>query len=153
MNLPTAISIALLSFLIWVFGSATVTSACTPAQRAQVIPVLSQVDAIGSTVAQAIAWCEDHGAEPADVLEALKAVSEKDPGTAAVVAHRILSKMSAKGVPIPPEIVALVQTAEGALAAQAIQDGMTRLSTGGAPNGASSSSTIPTPAPLPSSGL
>lgn len=117
---------------------------CTPADRQNLgVPTLSQIDAIGSTVAQAIKWCEDHGADPDDVLAAFKAISDKDPGTAAVVVHRILGKLVDKGVPIPSEIVALVQTAEGAMAAQAVQDGMRALS-------APSSSTV---APLPSSGL
>lgn len=105
------------------------SSACTPAERAAFgVPVLSQVDAIGATIAEAVGWCADHGATPDNVLEARKAIADKDPGAAVDVVRKMLEASAKAGEPVPPEVVALVQTAEGALAAQAIQEGMSAVS-------------------------
>ncbi len=112
---------------------AALSVACTPAERARLgVPVISQIDAIGSTLAQAVGWCEDHGADRAAVDDARKAIQEKDLGAAIERIHVILQKSAESGEKIPVEVVALVETARGALAAQAIQDGMRALSTGGA---------------------
>lgn len=102
---------------------------CTPAERRALgVPVLSQIDAIGSTLAQAVGWCEDHGATPETVLTARKAIADKDPGAAVDVVRAMLEASAKAGEPIPPEVVALVQTAEGAIAAESIQNGMRALS-------------------------
>lgn len=112
----------LLRMAVWVW----LLSGCTPTQRS--LPVLSQVDAIGATLAQAVGWCADHGATPENVLQAHKAIADKDPGAAVDVVRKMLEASAKAGEPVPPEVVALVQTAEGALAAQAIQDGMQAVS-------------------------
>lgn len=115
---------------------------CTPAQRAKLtVPTLSQIDAIGSTIAQAVEWARDHGVDDELALQALQAISDKDPRQALDITRKMLEALAAKGEPVPPGIVALVQTAEGALAAESIQNGMRALSAG------------KPPAPLPSSGL
>ena len=103
---------------------------CTPAERAKLaVPVLSQIDAIGATIAQAVGWCEDHGADEKSVLKALQAISDKDPVSAVEVVRGMLEASAKAGEPVPPEIVALVQTAEMAAAAEAVQDAMRALST------------------------
>lgn len=113
---------------------------CTPAQREKLaVPTLSQIDAIGSTIAQATEWARDHGADEKLALQALQAISDKDPKQAVDILRKMLEALAAKGEPVPPQVVALVQTAEGALAAQAVQDGMRSLST--------------SPSAMPSSGL
>lgn len=105
------------------------SSACTPAERAALgVPVIPQIDAIGSVLAEAVGWCADHGATPATVLEARQAIADKDPGTAVDVVRKMLEASAKAGEPIPPQIVSLVETAEGAIAAQAVQDGMRAVS-------------------------
>jgi hypothetical protein len=123
MNIPRQIVLAAL------MGSCSGSTACTPAERAALgVPVLSQVDAIGSTLANAVGWCDSHGASPENVLRARQAIADKDPGSAVDVVRGMLEASAKAGEPVPPEVVALVQTVEGALAAQAIQDGMTAIS-------------------------
>ena len=118
-------------------------SHCTPAQREKLaVPTLSLIDALGSTIDQAAEWARDHGADEQLVLETLQAVSDKDPRRAVTIVRKLLEALAAKGEPIPPQVVALVQTTEYALAAEAIQDAMRALS---APANSA--------APLPSSGL
>jgi hypothetical protein len=116
----------MLRILGWVF---LLSMGCTPAERAALgVPVLSQIDAIGSTLAQAVGWCSEHGASPESVLQARQAIADKDPGSAVDVVRKMLEASAKAGEPIPPDVVALVQTVEGALAAQSIQNGMRALS-------------------------
>lgn len=112
-----------------------VLTGCTPAELQTAkkvaiaeIPVLAQVDAIGAVIAQAVGWCEVHGATPDTVAEAKQAIANKDLPTAVDVVRKMLIANAAAGVPIPGDVVALVQTAEGAMAADGIEKGMRALS-------------------------
>lgn len=105
------------------------TSSCTPAQRAALhVPALSQIDSIGMTVARVAGWCEDAGA---DVSDARKALDEKDPYRAIEALRKSFALLATAGHPVPPEVVAAVNVAEGALAAQAVAEGMRALSRDG----------------------
>lgn len=105
------------------------TAVCTPAERAKLgVPILTQADAIAMTLAQAAGWCESHGADQAAVADAKKAIDEKDLARAVEVIRAILQKSAASGEKIPPEVVGFVDTAAGALAAEAVQNGMRALS-------------------------
>lgn len=94
------------------------------------VPALSMVDAIGRGVAHAVGWCDARGIEPVSVESARQALVEKDYGTALDLAARMISNARAKGDPIPEQVEVELRLAEGALAAQAIQDGMRALSGG-----------------------
>lgn len=105
--------------------------ACTPADRAG-IPVLSQVDAIGMGVSRVLGWCEANGADAERTERARQAVAERDYRAAVALAADVVRELRAAGQPVPEETEVMLRLAEGAMAAQAIQDGMRALS-GGAP--------------------
>lgn len=128
------------AWLVLLFVASVVTAlvsltGCTPAEFQEAkavvvaeVPVLAQVDAIGRVIAQAVGWCEVHGATPDTVVEAKKAIADKDLPTAVDVVRKMLIASAKAGVPVPADVVALVETAEGAMAAEGIQDGMRALS-------------------------
>jgi hypothetical protein len=101
-----------------------VAYSCTPAQRALMVPSMSKIDAIGIAVSHAVGWCEAHGADATAVSTARKALVDRDPGTAISVIRKMLEATAAAGEPVPPELVATVELAEGLLAAKALQEGM-----------------------------
>lgn len=101
--------------------------ACTPAQRA-LVPILSQVDAIGMGVSQVMGWCDKAGADRATLARAQQAVKDRDYAQAIVLASEMAAELRRHGEPIPDEAFVTLKLAEGALAAQAIQDGMRALS-------------------------
>lgn len=92
------------------------------------VPALSALDAIGRGVAHVVGWCEDRGIQPATVETARQAIADRDYPTALDLATRLVAAARAKGDPIPEEVEVTLRLAEGALAAQAIQDGMRALS-------------------------
>lgn len=103
--------------------------ACTPTQRAALgVPALSQVDAIGVALSHAVGWCEAHGADEEAIALARIAIAKHDTGAAISVVRKLLIASAAAGEPIPPEVVALVELAQGAMYSQAIQDGMRAVS-------------------------
>lgn len=110
------------------FGGAT---ACTPAQRAG-LPVLSQLDAVGMGLSQVLGYCEDHKADAAQIAAAYDALERKKHQEAVSIAAVLLRTIGEREQ-VDREVVALLKLAEGALAAQAIQDGMRALS--GPPGG------------------
>lgn len=102
---------------------------CTPAERAKLnVPVVSTIDAVGMQVAQVLGWCQAHGVDGQTLLDAKRAADEKDFGTALDLSRKILSKTAEAGEPVPKELVGIITTAEGALAAEGVQDGMRALS-------------------------
>ena len=114
--------------LRWILLSVAVQwGGCTPAERAG-IPVLSQVDAIGMGVAQIVGWCEKRGVEPETVASALKAAQKRDYRTALALLGDVVARSRAAGDPIPAEVEMTLRLAEGAVAAQAIEDGMRAVS-------------------------
>ncbi len=92
------------------------------------IPVLSTVDAIGRGVAHVVGWCEERGVEPATVASAKQAVADRDYRLALDLISRAVTASRKAGDPIPEDVEVTLRLAEGALAAQAIQDGMRALS-------------------------
>jgi hypothetical protein len=94
---------------------------CTPA-------MLSAADLIGRSAARVLGWCENApGAEPSRLAQARKAVDEKDYITAAMLLHQAVNDLRAAGTEPPPDIAGS-QMLLGALAAEAIQNGMRALS-------------------------
>jgi hypothetical protein len=92
------------------------------------VPSLEALDAIGLTVQQAARWAQDHGASATN-LEAVRAAFERrDPAAAVTVLRETFATIARNGYSVPPEMVALLDTAEGALAAQAVEAGMRALS-------------------------
>jgi hypothetical protein len=122
------------SMLAVLFAAACITlglatTRCTPAARQALgIPALSQIDSIGMTVAHVAGWCESHGATPANLDAARQAIQDRDAYRAIELLRTELGTLAKAGESVPPELVALLNTAEGALAAQAIGNGMRALS-------------------------
>lgn len=94
------------------------------------VPALTALDAIGRGVAHVVGWCSDRGIEPATVDSARQAIADKDYAAALDLAVRLVTAARAKGDPIPEDVEVTLRLAEGALAAQAVQDGMRALSGG-----------------------
>lgn len=92
------------------------------------VPVLSTIDAVGRGVSHVLGWCEERGIDPGTVQTAKQAVVDRDYGTALEIAKTLVQKSRAAGDPIPEQTEVLLRLAEGALAAQAVQDGMRALS-------------------------
>jgi hypothetical protein len=118
-----------------IFGAALVclcAVSCTPAERAA-LPVLSTIDAVGIEVSHVLGWCSEHDLSPDTIAQAQKAVSQKDYSAAVELTYELLQAASKAGDPVPKELVAALEVTRGALAAEAIQAGMSALSTGGAP--------------------
>jgi hypothetical protein len=107
----------------------SLTAACTPAQRAG-IPVVSQIDAVGMALSDVLGWCDSHGADKGGLAEALRALQREDYSTAAAQTA-VLMRDVGEREHVPRDVVAMLRLVEGALAAQAIQDGMRALSGGG----------------------
>lgn len=98
------------------------------------VPMLSQADAIGRGLAHVVGWCDDRGIQPSTVAMAKQAIDERDYALAFELATRIVTASRAAGDPIPEQVEVTLRLAEGALAAQAIQDAARALSSdAGAP--------------------
>ena len=93
------------------------------------VPVLSTIDAVGRGVSQVLGWCEERGIDPVAVAAAKQAVVDRDYGTALELAKALVQKSRSAGDPIPEETEVVLRLTEGALAAQAVQEGMRALST------------------------
>jgi hypothetical protein len=127
---PYAIANLIIGVVCTIAAIVLQCTSCTPAQREKlVVPTLTQVDAIGWTLMQALAWCEAHGVDAKSIAAAKEAIERKDLGQGIELIRKALEKTAESGEPVPPEVVALVQTAEGAIAAEAVQDGMRAIST------------------------
>lgn len=105
--------------------AALLLGGCNPAAF---VPVLSTVDAVGRGLSRVLGWCDDHGVDAAKLAEAKKVAESKDYQQALVMAVELVSKARAAGEPVPEDIEVMLRLAEGAMAAQAIQDGMRALS-------------------------
>lgn len=109
-------------------GSATMLQSCTPAWRqALAVPVVSQADAIAMTLERAVDWAADHGVDAEAIQDARHVIATKDLGTAVELAKKLLEASAKAGEQVPPELVALVDVAEGALAAESVEKGMRAL--------------------------
>ena len=115
--------VALLVAIILCLG----LGACTPAERAG-IPVLSTIDAIGMGVSRVAGWCEDRGIEPETVASAKRLADTKDYTGALALLNDLVTKARAAGDPIPADVEMTLRLAEGAMAAEAVQEGMRALS-------------------------
>ena len=130
---PVHITIVIVALLVvqMTVVSATIgfmLFSCTPQQRqALALPVVTQADAIAMTISKAVDWAADHGVNPETIQDARHVIETRDLPTAVELAKRLLQASADAGEQVPPELVALIQTAEGALAAQGIQDGMRAL--------------------------
>jgi hypothetical protein len=100
---------------------------CSPAQLAGV-PALTTLDAIGRGVSVVLQWCQARGIQPETIASAQKAIAEKDYPYALDLLGRVVTASRAAGDPIPESVEVTLRLAEGAVAAQAIQDGMRALS-------------------------
>lgn len=133
----------MLNALIMTLLLLTSCASCTEVDRQKlIVPVLTKIDAIAWTLKQAVTWCEAHGIDKESVAKAKDAIERKDLGEAIDLIRVALHKTADSGTPVPPEIVALVDTAEEAIAANVVQDFARAVST-----------PTPSAAPLPSSGL
>lgn len=92
------------------------------------VGVLSAVDAIGRGVAHVAGWCDERGIEPETVRTVYKAIDERDWRLALTEATRLVSAARARGDQVPEDVEVTLRLAEGAVAAQAIQDGMRAVS-------------------------
>ena len=99
---------------------------CTPAERAG-MPVVSTVDAVGKGLASVMHWCDDAGADPRAVLLAQEALERGHIHQAAAWSAIMLREL-AKSEAVPEDVVVTLRLVEGALAAQAVADGMRALS-------------------------
>lgn len=104
-----------------------IASACTPAARAKVLPVLSAVDAVGVTVANALGWCQDHGVDETTLSRARRAAEHRDYGEAVAIARHLLDVSAKAGVDVPTELVASLTLAQQILDVQGLQAGMRAL--------------------------
>lgn len=86
------------------------------------------MDAIGRGVAHVAGWCDERGIEPETVRTVYKAIDEKDWRLALAETSRMVSAARARGDQVPEEVEVTLRLAEGAIAAQAIQDGMRAVS-------------------------
>lgn len=126
---PAAFVFVLFGYTAALGAACGLSYACNPAQRAALgVPALSQVDAVGVALSHAVGWCEAHGADEEAVTLARIAIAKHDTGAAISVVRKLLIASAAAGEPIPPEVVALVELAQGAMYSQAIQDGMRAVS-------------------------
>lgn len=113
---------AVLLLLLGSVGIAVQVPACTPAARAALgIPVVSQIDSVGMAVAHVMQWCQANGVDSSLVDEAQKAIDDRDVYAADQVVRKMLAALAAAGHPVPPEMVAVLQTAEQAAAAQGVE--------------------------------
>jgi len=95
---------------------------CTPA-------ALSAADLVGRSAARVLGWCENTpGANTSRLAQAKKAIEDEDLLTAAALLHQAVTELRESGKE-PPADVAGSQMLLGALAAEAIQNGMRALST------------------------
>lgn len=94
---------------------------CTPA-------ALSAADLVGRSAARVLGWCENTpGANTSRLAQAKKAIEDEDLLTAAALLHQAVNELRERGKE-PPADVAGSQMLLGALAAEAIQNGMRALS-------------------------
>jgi hypothetical protein len=100
---------------------------CTPKQRAG-IPVLSTVDAVGMGLADVMGWCEDAGANATTLARAQQAYSDKDYRQAVALLTDVATSLRKNGADLPDSAFAVLKMAEGALAADAIEQGMRAIS-------------------------
>ncbi len=92
------------------------------------VPILSAVDAIGRATAHLVGWCDDRQIDPVTVVAAKEDIEAKNYGAALELVERSVAAARAKGDPIPEDVEVTLRLVEGALAAQAVQDGMRALS-------------------------
>ncbi len=119
MRPPKAAAVATAALLLLV--------GCTPAQRSMV-PILSTVDAIGMGLSRAMGWCEAAGADKTTLARARKAYEDQDYATATMLVSEIAAELRRNGADVPDDAFVTLKLAEGALAAQSIQDGLRALS-------------------------
>jgi hypothetical protein len=111
----------ILTFALAAIFSASLTS-CTPS-------ALSAADLVGRSAARVLGWCENTpGANSSRLAQAKKAIEDEDLLTAAALLHQAVNELRESGKE-PPADVAGSQMLLGALAAEAIQNGMRALST------------------------
>lgn len=103
--------------------------ACTPADRAGV-PVLSTVDAIGRGVSKVLGWCDAAGADETTLARAVEAYEKRNYQDAVALAADMVRNLREAGADVPEDTELMLRLVEGAMAAQAIQDGMRALSGG-----------------------
>jgi hypothetical protein len=111
----TALWVALLSL-----------SGCAALEKG--VPALTVIDAVGRGLSQVLGWCEKRGIDPTTVRDAEQAVAEKDYGRAVELAASLVEKSRAAGDPVPEDVEVVLRLAEGAIAAQAVQEGMSAIS-------------------------
>lgn len=100
---------------------------CTPAAR-KGIPVLSTVDAVGMGIADVMGWCEDAGANATTLARAQRAYADKDYRQAVALLTDVATSLRKQGADLPDSAFAVLKMAEGALAADAIQNGLRAIS-------------------------
>jgi hypothetical protein len=92
------------------------------------VPVLSTADAIGRGAAQVFGWCDERGISPEKVDAGRKAIADRDYAAAVALASELVAASRKAGDPIPEDVEVVLRLAEGAMAAQAVADGMRALS-------------------------
>lgn len=113
---------------------ALILPACSPASTPAGVPTLTQLDAIARGASSVLEWTRARGIQPETVLSAQKAVAEKDYGYALDLLGRVVAASRKAGDPVPESVEVTLRLAEGAMAAQGIEQGMRALS-GRTPDG------------------
>lgn len=93
-------------------------------------PVLSTVDAVGRGVSNVLGWCEKAGADETTLARAHRAFEDRDYRAAVALASKMVTNLRESGAAVPEETEVMLRLAEGALAAQAIDAGMSAISDG-----------------------
>lgn len=118
---PSTLAVALLWF-------ATIGGGMLGCDAVRGVPVLSTADAVGRGLSHVLGWCKDAGADETTLARALEAYERKEHAEAVSLAVDMVKNLRAAGRDVPEETEVLLRLAQGALAAQAIDDGMSALS-------------------------
>jgi hypothetical protein len=101
--------------------AAVFSTSCTPS-------ALTAADLVGRSAARVLGWCEQApGVEKTRLARARQAIEDEDLIAAAALLHEAVTELRERGQEPPPD-VAGSQMLLGALAAEAIQNGMRALS-------------------------
>ena len=103
---------------------------------AQIAAALKAADAVGRGIANVAGWCEENGAKPADVVATVESAKKGDYQQALDLAARMVSELKRSGVKVPDETATMLELAQQAYAAKALEQGLRALS-GKNPDGSS----------------
>lgn len=91
-------------------------------------PVLSSLDSMGVATMHVLEWADAHGLEPAVIIEATKAIAEKDYKTAVPLLSRVVDKSIAAGDVPSQDVQAFLLLAQEIVAVEGLQDGLRAVS-------------------------